>query len=63
VPLVLATLIFTGRAEGLTGTGAGPRGSVVGPSGEAQGEGPPADAGEEMALAVSGQVGRSNIDN
>jgi hypothetical protein len=47
----------------LTRAGSGPDGPVVGPTGEAQGVGPSADSGEEMALRVSGKIGRPNIDN
>src|SRR5690606_1277064 len=49
--------------EGLAGAGTGPDGSVVGPAGKAQGEGPAADAGEEMALGKSAQVIRGDISN
>ncbi len=40
----------------LTRTGAGPDGSSIGPAGEAQGVGPSADTGEEMALRVASDV-------
>jgi hypothetical protein len=63
VPLVSKPASFARRAERLAGAGTGPHGSVVWPSGKAQGKRPSADAGEEMALDVSGEVGGSNIDN
>jgi hypothetical protein len=47
----------------LTRTGAGPDRPVVGPAGKAEGMGPSADPGEEMALGISFEVGSPNIDN
>jgi hypothetical protein len=63
VPLVSKPASFACRAERLAGAGAGPDGAIVWPSRKAQGKRPPADAGEEVALCVAGEVIRSNIDN
>jgi hypothetical protein len=56
VPIIGATLSFAGGAERLAGTTACPNRSVVWPSGEAERNRPSADAGEEVALAVSAQI-------
>jgi hypothetical protein len=61
VPLVSKPAAFACRAERLAWAGSGPDFGRVGPSGFAQGEGPDADAGEEMALNKSGKVGRYDI--
>jgi hypothetical protein len=63
VAVVIACLALAGGAEGLAGAGTGPNRSVIGPSGETQGDGPSADAGEEMALAVAAEVGRSHVND
>ena len=61
VPLVSSPQAATCRAERLARAGAGPYGRVVAPSGEAQGQGPAADAGEEMELAVSSKLDGSDV--
>jgi hypothetical protein len=63
VALVFDAFALTGGAEGLAGTASGPDGSGVIPSGEAEGMGPDADPGEEMALGVAAQVCRSHVPN
>jgi hypothetical protein len=63
VASVIGCLARSSGTERLTRAGTGPNRSVIGPSGETQGDGPAADAGEEMALVVAGKVGGSNIDN
>ncbi len=63
VPLVISPAAFTCRAERLARAGAGPDGAVVGPSGAAEGMGPDADPGEEVALRESVEViGRNILD-
>lgn len=57
VTLVGLAFPLAGRRERLAGAAAGPDGAVVGPSGEPQGDRPPADPGEEVALTVSNKVG------
>ena len=52
---------FSRTTEGLTGATTRPNRSVVAPSGEAQGVTPAADAGKEVALGVSGEVGGLDI--
>jgi hypothetical protein len=61
VPLVSKPISFACRGERLAGTRTCPDRPVVGPSGEAQGEAPPADAGEEMALRELGEFVGSNV--
>jgi hypothetical protein len=63
VPLVLATASFAGGAERLAGAGAGPDGSLVWPPRKPESKGPTTDAGKEMTLTETCQIGRSNIDN
>jgi len=63
VALILAATLLACGAEGLTGTRARPNRSVIGPSGEAQGVTPSTDPGEEVALVVSGEVVRLNVNN
>jgi hypothetical protein len=63
MPLVFLAESFAGRAERLAGTRACPNRSSVGPSGDSQGEGPPADAGEEMLLSESGKLMRFDFLN
>jgi hypothetical protein len=60
---VVKAALLASDTEGLAGAASGPDGSIIGPTGEAECEGPSADAGEEMTLRVTGQVGRSKIDN
>lgn len=52
---------FSRRAERLARAGAGPDGPLVGPPGEPEGVGPPADAGEKVALSIPGKVGWNHI--
>jgi hypothetical protein len=63
VALVIGRLALSGCGEGLAGARACPNRSVVGPGGEAQGITPSADASEEMALLVSGEVIRSHVND
>jgi hypothetical protein len=53
VPLISKPDAFACRAERLAWAGSGPDGTVVGPSCLAQGVGPHANSGEEVALSVS----------
>ncbi len=52
-----------GLRERLAGTAAGPHVDVVGPSGVSQGTGPDADAAEEVALPVAGNVGGLEVSD
>jgi hypothetical protein len=61
VPLVSKPSARTCRAERLARAASGPDRAVVGPPGETQGEGPSADACEEMALGESGKFVGSYI--
>lgn len=63
VALVSKPASFACRAERLAGAGAGPDGTVVWPSGEAERVAPDADAGEEMALPVTGKLGWNDIQH
>lgn len=54
---------FSRTTEGLTGATTRPNRSVCRPSGESKGVTPPADACEEVALAVFSEVGGLYIDN
>jgi hypothetical protein len=63
MPLVLKPSSFTCRAERLARARASPHGSITRPSGKVKGVGPPADAGEKVALRVSEKVGRSHVLN
>jgi hypothetical protein len=53
----------TGNRKWLAWAAPGPDRPQRRPAGEREDEGPAADPGEEVALPVSIQVGRSNIDN
>lgn len=61
VPLVIEPAAFACRAERLAGARACPHRSVVVPSCSAQGVGPDADAGEEVALSVGSKVIRVHV--
>ena len=61
VPLVIKPSSFACRAERLARTGTCPNRSVVTPSGLAQGVGPHANSGKEMALCEASQVTWENI--
>ena len=63
VTFILKACSDAGRAERLAGAGAGPDFVIIGPAGKPEGVAPDPDSGEEMALPVSSQVVRSNIDN
>lgn len=63
VPFVVCTGSFARDRERLAGAASSPQFAVVGPAGESGSERPSADAGEEMALAVSHKVIWFNIDN
>lgn len=61
MPLVLKPSAFTCRAERLARARASPHGSVTRPSGKVKGDGPAADASEEMALDVSSKVNGPHV--
>ena len=61
VPIVILGFALACDAERLARRGAVPQLAVVGPSCESGGERPSADAGEEMALGVTGKIGRCHI--
>jgi hypothetical protein len=61
VPLVIKPCSAACRAERLAWAGTGPHGLVVGPSSLSKSVGPDADAGEEMTLAIAGEVGWADI--
>jgi hypothetical protein len=61
VPLVSKPAALACRAERLAWAGSGPDQPVVGPSGSPKSVGPDADAGEEMMLAVTGELARFDI--
>jgi hypothetical protein len=63
VAFVIGRLAFAGGAEGLAGARACPNRSVVGPAGESEGDGPSADAGEEMALGVAGEIVGAHVND
>jgi hypothetical protein len=63
VSIVGAAFAFAGRTEGLAGTGTGPNRSIIGPSSKPESVGPDADAGEKVALGVSGKVIWSDISD
>lgn len=63
VAVIFLRKLAARNTEGLTGKPTGPDRSVVGNSSKAAGEAEAADTGEEMALSVSGEVRRCNIDN
>ena len=63
VALVVKAFALSGGAVGLAGAASGPDGPVVGPSGKAEGVGPDADPGEEVALGITAQVCRSHVPN
>jgi hypothetical protein len=56
VAFVIARLAFAGGREGLAGAGTGPNRSSVGPSSLSEGDGPPADPGEEMGLRIRSEI-------
>jgi hypothetical protein len=63
VPIVSLGFSLTRDGERLARRGSGPELSIVGPPSKSGCEGPAADAGEEMALPVSGEVIGLNIGN
>jgi hypothetical protein len=63
VPWIVSTSAFACDAERLARATPRPHRPVVGPPGEAEGVGPPADPGEEVALGEASEVHRLNIDN
>lgn len=63
VPLVSKPKSFACFAVRLARTGSGPPWARIRPPGEPEGVTPDSNAGEEVALAESCKVGRSNIDN
>jgi hypothetical protein len=63
VPIVSLGFALAGDRERLARGRAGPQLAVVGPSSKSGCERPSADAGEEVALDVAGQIGGLDIDN
>lgn len=63
VTRVVKPLPFARGGEGWAGAASGPDGPGVGPAGLPERERPEASAGEEVALAVGGEVSGPNIDN
>ena len=63
VPWIVCTGAFSRNRERLAGARARPHRPVVGPPGKAEGVGPPANPGEEVALFEPSDVIRGNIDN
>jgi hypothetical protein len=63
MPWIVGAGAFACDRERLARARAGPQFPVVGPSGETGGVGPSADAGEEVDLCESCQVGGPKIDN
>lgn len=63
VPIVILAFSLASDRERLAGRASRPEFSIVGLPSKSGCEGPPADAGEEMALPVSGEVGGLNIGN
>jgi hypothetical protein len=61
VPLVVGASLRTRDAERLTRRGAGPQLAGVGPPSKSGCERPSTDAGKEMALGVTGKIGRCHI--
>jgi hypothetical protein len=59
VSLIGMALALSCARKRLTGTGAGPDGAA--PAGELERVGPAADAGEEVALVVSGEIAGTDI--
>jgi hypothetical protein len=63
VALICAATLLAGDTEGLAWATACPNRSSIGPSCEAQGVTPSADAGEEVALVIFGEVTWLDINN
>jgi hypothetical protein len=63
VPWIVCTGAFSCDAERLARARSGPDRPVVWPSGKTEGESPPSDSGEEVALGEASEVQRLNIDN
>ena len=63
VAVIFLRKLAAGDAEGLAGETAGPDFRVVGDTGKSASKSKAADAGEEMALAVSIQVRSGNVFN
>ena len=61
MPIVIGSALLSRDAERLARRGAGPEFPVVGPSSKSGCEAPSADSGEEMALGVTGKIGRCHI--
>lgn len=58
---IVEAFAFSGSAEWLAGAGSRPKRLIVSDACETQREGPATDAGEEMALGVSGEVAWLNV--
>src|SRR5690606_10203420 len=63
MPLIVLASLLSRDAERLAGRTSGPQLPVIRPSSKSGCIGPSADAGEEVALPVSGKVGGLDIDN
>jgi hypothetical protein len=63
VALIVAATLGARGAEWLAGARTCPNRSVIWPSGEAQGETPPTDAGEEVALIEPSEVGGLHVND
>lgn len=63
MPLVIKPIAFACLGERLAGATSGPDGAIVGPAGGAEGVGPSADTGKEVALNVSRQVTGRNVSD
>jgi hypothetical protein len=63
VALVVEAAPLAGGAEGLTRAAPGPDLPVVGPPGEAEGEAPPADSCEKMALVEAEEINGVDLRN
>jgi hypothetical protein len=61
MPLIIKPASFACRAERLARAGAGPDGAVVSPSSVTECVTPDPDAGEEVALGVSGKLTWPNV--
>jgi hypothetical protein len=63
VAFVIGRLASPGGRERLTGATSCPNRSIVGPPGKSECEGPTSNAGEEMALTITPEVGGSHVGN
>jgi hypothetical protein len=63
VPVIGGAALLSCNRKRLARRGTCPELALVGPAGEAGGERPSTDAGEEMALRVTEQISRCNVNN